>query len=118
MLDTSTHGSIRSLTAPWRRRSRRQPFHCPTRRCSPASPVCLKLAVGQALAVGPQGPPPGAAAVGVAVILAGHPAVGVEAERVVVVLLPAARGFNKGHLACNRNDTKLDKNRLSDLKHI
>jgi hypothetical protein len=80
-----------------------------------ASPFCLYIyiyigsAVGsQTLAVGPQGHPPGAAAVQVAVILAGHLAVVVEAERVVVVLLPAARGFFTGgshHPACKRNET-------------
>jgi hypothetical protein len=47
----------------------------------------------------------------VAVILAGHLAVVVEAERVVVVLLPAARGlFTGSHPACKRNGTKLDEN--------
>ena len=57
-----------------------------------------------ALAVGQQAPPrPVAAAVLVAVILAGHPAVVGDADRVVVVVLPAVVALRRRHRrACER----------------
>lgn len=71
----------------------------------------LGLAVGrEALAVGEEAPPtPVAAAVRVAVILAGHHAVLGHADRVVVVVLPAPLVLGRRHRrACEEGDRETE----------
>ena len=72
-----------------------------------------------ALAVGQQAPPrPVAAAVLVAVILAGHPAVVGDADRVVVVVLPAVVALRRRHRrACERDLTCMKKPSSSPEGH-
>jgi hypothetical protein len=108
VVDTSTHRLIGSGGSSRRRDGRRGNQDAMRRNFSR-----LLVAVRQqALAIRP--PRPAAAAVHVAVIQAGLLAVTGEADRVVVVVLPAALGVGSRHRrACEGNDdgTKSHENR-------
>jgi len=115
----STRRSVASGSSSRGRRGNRQSgSHAAPRRAAPARPRLV--AVRQlALAVGQQAPPrPVAAAVLVAVILAGHLAVVGDADRVVVVVLPAVVALRRRHRrACERDLTCMKKPRSSPEGH-